>query len=132
MFVASVVLAAAFGAAVAIAFAPRSEATEAPVFSARAGAEIDALQRAEQSHYAKRGRYSERLADLFDRTRFGADIVMNAAAVHIALDVSTDGRTVIMRVDSPTVSLSRVLVRGEEAGRTCETLVRGLRVAVCP
>jgi hypothetical protein len=41
---------------------------------------------------------------------------MNAAAVEIDLDVSTDGQTVIVRVNSATLALSRVLVRGKETG----------------
>ena len=50
---------------------------------------------------------------------------MNAAALDIHLDVSTDGKTVIVRVNSPTVAMSRVLVRGKETGRTCEVVADG-------
>jgi hypothetical protein len=54
---------------------------------------------------------------------------MNAGGLDINLDVSSDGKTVIFRVDSPAIALSRVLVRGKETGRTCEAMAAG---ATCP
>jgi hypothetical protein len=110
-------------------YTTRGDAAEASPAGARAVEEVEALQKAEADHFKRHGRYSERLADLFSATRFGTDIVMNAGGLDINLDVSTDGKTVIVRVDSPAITLSRVLVNGRETGRTCEALEAG---AFCP
>jgi len=124
-----IVLAVAIGAVLVLDNTSSGEAAESSLSAKPAVDEIDALQKAEASYYAERGRYSERLADLFATTRFGTDIVMNAGGLDIHLDTSTDGKTVILRVNSPAITLSRVLVRGQETGRTCEALAAG---ATCP
>jgi hypothetical protein len=110
-------------------YGSKGDAAPAPPSVARAIAEIGALQKAQAGYYTKRARYSERLADLFANPRLGSDIVMNAGGLDIHLDTSTDGKTVIVRVSSPAIALSRVLVRGRETGRTCEALAPG---AGCP
>jgi hypothetical protein len=124
-----VIVAVAIGAVLVLGNGSNGNAAESSLSAKPALDEIDALQKAEASYYAERGRYSERLADLFATTRFGTDIVMNAGGLDIHLDTSTDGKTVILRVNSPAITLSRVLVRGKETGRTCEAFAAG---ATCP
>ena len=105
------------------------EAADKPPSAANALAEMNALAKAEASYYAQHKRYADRLADLFANTAFGTDIVMHSGGLDIHVDASTDRQTVILRVNSPAVTLARVLVRGQETGRACEALVSG---AICP
>jgi hypothetical protein len=107
-------------------------AAERPPSAAAAIAEVEALHKAEVAYYREHGRYSNRLADLFAGTRLGSDIVMNAGGLDIHLDTSTDGKTVIVRVNSPAITLSRVLVGGQETGRTCDVLAPATGDASCP
>jgi hypothetical protein len=105
-----------------VAFAARSSGAAAQdTSSTRAKAEIAALQRAEASFYAKRKRYSGRLADLW-ATRAFTDIAINSPGLDIHLDVSSDGKTVLLRVNSPTIGLGRVLRGGQEVGQMCQVL----------
>ena len=85
-------------------------------------AEITALQQSEAALFAREGRYSDRLADLFSSGRSGTDIVMNAPGLDIELHVSTDRKTLIIRVESDSIGLSRVLEDGQEIGQTCVVL----------
>ena len=124
-----VILAALVGGGIVTGSVSRGEGAKSPRSAAKAIAELDALREAESSYYTQRGRYSGRLADLFATTRSGTDIVMNAGGLDIHLDVSSDGQTVIVRVNSAAIALSTVLVGGKETGRTCEALAEG---AFCP
>jgi hypothetical protein len=96
---------------------------------ARAEAEVAALAAAEAAHYARYGRYTSRIADLFARTKDGPAAVANAAGLDVQLDTSSDGKTLILRVTSPSVALTRVLVRGRRLRASCQVLADGGR---CP
>jgi hypothetical protein len=127
-----VVLATVIGVVLFTGDSTSGQAAKRPSSAAPAIAEVEALHKAEMSYYREHGRYSDRLADLFAGTRLGSDIVMNAGGLDIHLDTSTDGETVIVRVNSPAITLSRVLVRGQETGRACEVLAPVAPDASCP
>lgn len=75
----------------------------------------DDLQATENRYYAQYGRYTSRLADL---VQYGGSKWMREMTLPVALDldVSSDGKTLLIRADGATVSVFRVLKAGDEIG----------------
>lgn len=119
---AALFIVAAIGVSVGVFASRTPTATAEGSRTKSALAEITALQQSEAALFAREGRYSDRLADLFSSGRSGTDIVMNAPGLDIELHVSTDGKTLIIRVESDSIALSRVLEDGQEIGQTCVVL----------
>jgi hypothetical protein len=131
-----VLAAVAVGAAVgATALNQGSAANKAePTAGDRAIAVFQALTRAETRYRAVHHRYTPRLADLFSDTREGANIAEPLTVpVDIALDVSANAQTVLIRVNVPSVSLFVPLVSGQAVGFGCELHARdGQPAGGCP
>jgi len=104
--------------------AARSSTTSPNPLVVQAKAEIDALEHAEGSYYAKRHRYTTQLADLLS-FKSGSDVAVQSPGLDIHVDVSSDGQWIIVRVNSPAIGLGRVLNVGHKAGQMCQVLDTG-------
>ena len=89
---------------------------------------MDLVDRGEQSYKAAHGRFTAHIADLLQsKPRLANDL----AVVTVALDVSTDGSTVLARVASDYVSLVRVRTHEKIVASSCLILKSGSG-AKCP
>jgi hypothetical protein len=121
-----VVILVAVGAVIAGAstVAARSSTASPNPLVVQAKAEIAALERTEGSYYAKRRRYTTRLADLLS-LKGGSDVGLQSPGLDIHADISSDGQWIILRVNSPAIGLGRVLDAGQKAGQMCQVLDAG-------
>jgi hypothetical protein len=122
-------------AAVTASMSPSSSArsTAQPTNGDRAVIVLESLTRAEGRYLAKHHRYTPRLADLFADSREGSTIAMNLTApLEVHVDVTTAGRTMLIRVDSASTSLLRPLVNGTAVGFSCEIHAAGGPTGGCP
>jgi hypothetical protein len=121
-----VVLLVAVGVVIAGAstVAARSSTASPNPLVVQAKAEVAALERAEGSYYAKRRRYTTRLADLLS-FKGGSDVGVQSPGLDIHADISSDGQWIILRVNSPAIGLGRVLNAGQRAGQMCQVLDAG-------
>ena len=124
----AVVLVVAVGLVIAgaITVAARSSTATPNPLVVQAKAEIAALERAEGSYYAKRRRYTPRLADLLSvKGKSGSEVAVQSPGLDIHADVSSDGQWIILRVNAPAIGLGRVLNAGQTAGQMCQVLDAG-------
>jgi hypothetical protein len=120
-----VVLLVAVGVLIADAIPVAHSSTASPnplVFQAKA--EIAALERAEGGYYAKRRRYTAQLPDLLS-FKGGSQVFLESPGLDIHVDVSSDGESIMLRVNSPAIGLGSVLKAGKTADQACLVLNTG-------